>query len=97
MLNLSTYLLGKQNALLDLCGYNTKIVDAVNDLTFNIIRGQLNDHTERNLIFSPLSVLLVVSILNYGIGDFNTKARLDLLGNLKKCFFVVLLKYHLLN
>lgn len=86
MLNLSNYLFGKQNILnkqiQDLCGYNTNLVDSLNSLGFKILQAQLNDNTENNFIFSPLSVLLIVSILNYGFGDLNMKARADLLGNI---------------
>lgn len=80
------YLLGKQNSLnkqvQDRYGYSTDIVDSLNSLTFKVLQSQLNEHTERNLVFSPLSMLLVISILNYGLGDLNTKARSLLLGNL---------------
>lgn len=80
------YLLGKQNALnkqvQDRYGYNTDIVESLNSLTFKVLQSQLNEHTERNLVFSPISMLLVISIMNYGLGDLNTKARSLLLGNL---------------
>ena len=91
MLNLSSFLFGKENALnkqiQDLCGFNTNIVDSLNSLSFKILQSQLNDYTNeqrnsvQNLIFSPLHVLLMISILNYGLGVSNTKAHSDLLGN----------------
>lgn len=82
MLNLSTYLLGRhKGALIDLYGYSENLVESVNNLSLKILKSQLTDFSESNLIFSPISIILIVSILNYGLGDLNTKARLDLLGN----------------
>lgn len=78
------YLLGKQNALnkqmQERYGYSTDLVDSLNSLTFKVLQSQLNEHAERNLVFSPLSMLVVVSILNYGLGDLNGRARSLLLG-----------------
>ena len=78
------YLLGKQNALnkqmQDRYGYSIDLVDSLNSLSFKVLQSQLNEHAEHNLVFSPLSMLLVVSILNYGLGDLNTRARSLLLG-----------------
>ena len=79
------YLLGKQSALnkqlQDRHGHSTDLVESLNSLTFKVLQSQLNEHTEQNLVFSPLSMLLVVSILNFGLGDLNIKARSLLLGN----------------
>ena len=87
------YLLGKQDALnkqmQQRYGYSTDIVDSLNSLTFKVLQSQLNEHTEQNLVFSPLSMLLVVSIMNYGFGDLNTKARSLLLGNLVSPHLIV--------